>query len=309
MASRPPAAVPGKAFDYPIAVKSKKGGVKYKLDAGPDGMAISPTGRVTWDVPADFAVEVSVIVTVSDATGQEVFHTFKLTPGGVQVVATPAAAPPPDQPRRAPRRFEAAKPDRPARPAADGIVRPPAAVVPIKPTEAADGAVVPLPASADAVCVGGGGRFVILRLPATRQLAVFDATAGKVAKYLPLAEDGALFAAGMTKLFVLNPTANVIQRWSLLTFEKETTVASPVGGTPKRLLMGHASDGPLYVAGARGDDPSTTPSSTPRRSRRSSSRPRAAAGRGWPEQLVRARGARLGRRAGVRLAAGSGTPS
>jgi len=130
-------------------------------------------------------------------------------------------------------------------------VRPAAHVLPITPTAAADGAVVKLPSSADRVCLGGGGRFVVLRLPRDRQLAVFDVSAGKVAKYLPLAEDGAVFAAGMDKLFVLNPAANVIQRWDLTSFAKEVTAPNPLGGAPKLVLMGHATDGPLYVAGNR----------------------------------------------------------
>src|SRR5439155_6316637 len=145
-------------------------------------------------------------VTVSDAGGQEVFHTFALAPsaGGV-----PAAAADPKEPAPG----IGLKPAEPARPApaapvAAELVRPAAEVLPIKPTAAADGATVKLPAAADAACVGGGGRFLIFRLPKTRQLAVFDVTAGRGVKYLPLAEDGALFAAGATKLYVLNPSAN-----------------------------------------------------------------------------------------------------
>jgi hypothetical protein len=38
---------------------------------------------VTWDIPADFTErEVKVVLTVSDASGQEVFHTFGLSPAG-----------------------------------------------------------------------------------------------------------------------------------------------------------------------------------------------------------------------------------
>ena len=228
--SRPPVAAPGKEFDYQLQVKSKRGEVSYKLDAGPEGMLISPRGRITWDAPAAFET-VSVMVTVTDAGGQEAFHTFRLAgPGGKAVAAkpkTPAPGPQPPAPT-------------PPQPGVATTSTPP------KPS---DGRVVRLPAATDDVCVAGGGRYLIFRLPKTRQLAVFDTGAGKVVKYLPLAEDNALFAAGMTKLFVLNPAANVLQRWSLATFEKETTVPNPAGGSPKQILMGHASDGPLYVGG------------------------------------------------------------
>ena len=85
--SRPPlSAGRGKTFNYQIAVKSKKGGVKYKLEAGPDGMKVASDGKVTWPVPKDLADgEQNVIVTISDKTGQEIFHTFKVAVGQQQV--------------------------------------------------------------------------------------------------------------------------------------------------------------------------------------------------------------------------------
>jgi len=76
--SRPPAAARGVAFRYTPTIRSKKGGVKLTLDSGPDGMKLTD-GTLTWNVPKDFTDEsVSVIVTVTDKTGQEVFHAFTL---------------------------------------------------------------------------------------------------------------------------------------------------------------------------------------------------------------------------------------
>jgi hypothetical protein len=76
--SRPPtAAAKGSAYTYKLEVKSKKGGVKYRLDSGPPGMEVSADGLVKWKVPAGFAdAETEVIVNVSDASGQEWFQTF-----------------------------------------------------------------------------------------------------------------------------------------------------------------------------------------------------------------------------------------
>jgi hypothetical protein len=63
-----------------MAVKSKKGGIKCKLEAGPDGMQVTLDGKITWAVPANFAEPTpDVIITVSDLSGQEVFHTYRLT--------------------------------------------------------------------------------------------------------------------------------------------------------------------------------------------------------------------------------------
>jgi hypothetical protein len=74
--------VPGQTLTYTPAVKSKRGGVKVKLESGPAGMTVSPKNELTWKVPDDFAeAEATVTLTISDATGQEVLHTFRLTKG------------------------------------------------------------------------------------------------------------------------------------------------------------------------------------------------------------------------------------
>ncbi|AWM38508.1 hypothetical protein C1280_16985 [Gemmata obscuriglobus] len=250
--SRAPGAVPGRVFRYAPEVRSKKGGVKVKVDAGPGGMAVDASGVVTWPVPSDFSGSESVILTVTDRSGQEIFHTFTLAPAAATpgpAAATPAPAPViggPAQVTLAPNLSPLPAPPAGARP---GLVRPAAKPAPITPTKAADKAELKLPGTADATCFGGGGRFVLLRIPKEKKVAVLDVCEGKIVKYVPIPEDGALIAAGNEHLFVLAPTANVIQRWSLTTFEKEATVANPLSGTPRQLLMGHATDGPLFVVG------------------------------------------------------------
>jgi hypothetical protein len=70
----------GSLFLYQISVKSKQGGVTYRLDSGPPGMELSPSGLVRWPVPRDYADKLaSAIVVVRDASNQERFHTFSLT--------------------------------------------------------------------------------------------------------------------------------------------------------------------------------------------------------------------------------------
>src|SRR5262249_26818363 len=69
----------GTTYLYQLAVKSKKGGVKLKLESGPAGMKLSPEGQLTWAVPNNLPEkQVDVLLTVSDASGQECFHNFKL---------------------------------------------------------------------------------------------------------------------------------------------------------------------------------------------------------------------------------------
>src|SRR5262249_1625461 len=107
-------------------------------------------------------------------------------------------------------------------------------------------------APAGDVCVGGGGRFLLLHLPRERKLAVFDANEAKVVKYLPVPEDKPLLAAGRDQLVVGLPESNVLQRWSLATFEREAAVPAPQPGALKALAMGSATAGPLLVVGADG---------------------------------------------------------
>ncbi len=59
-------------------MKSKKGGVTYKLDSGPKGMVIDAAGRLTWTPPADADAENDVIVSVKDAGGRETIQSFRV---------------------------------------------------------------------------------------------------------------------------------------------------------------------------------------------------------------------------------------
>jgi hypothetical protein len=120
--SQPPLfAEPGKRFEYDVAVKSKKGGVKVSLASGPEGMHVTPEGKVQWAVPAKQTGDADAILLISDASGQEVFQNFRLTikkltpvertaalprPGGGTSVRDVAHGPPPmppagDGPRKA----------------------------------------------------------------------------------------------------------------------------------------------------------------------------------------------------------------
>jgi hypothetical protein len=69
----------GETYVYPLEVKSRKGGLKYKLDSGPTGMTVSDSGKVLWQVPrGDVEPEITVIVSIRDLGGQECFHSFTI---------------------------------------------------------------------------------------------------------------------------------------------------------------------------------------------------------------------------------------
>jgi mono/diheme cytochrome c family protein len=86
--SKPPSRVAvGATFRYPMEVLSKSAGLRYKLEAGPEGMTVSAAGVLHWQAPdRPPARPIRVIITVSGGSGKEVQHAFELT------IEEPAAA-------------------------------------------------------------------------------------------------------------------------------------------------------------------------------------------------------------------------
>jgi S1-C subfamily serine protease len=70
----------GQTYTYRPSALSKRGGVKISLDGGPEGMTLSADGVVEWPVPRNYKPDsASVILSVKDASGQEIYHTFTLS--------------------------------------------------------------------------------------------------------------------------------------------------------------------------------------------------------------------------------------
>ena len=111
---------------------------------------------------------------------------------------------------------------------------------------------IALPAAAGEAKVGGGGRFIVIQIPEHRKLALFDVNEAKITKYLSLSEENAKFAAGLDRVLVANPTAGALQRFSLITFEKELTGRLPGTGNVNSVLMGSATKGPVFIGGSAG---------------------------------------------------------
>jgi S1-C subfamily serine protease len=80
VASTPPrAAAKGQDYLYEPEIKSKRGGVKLALDSGPEGMTLDKSGNLHWHVPDNIKNDsVGVILSVKDASGQEIYHTFNI---------------------------------------------------------------------------------------------------------------------------------------------------------------------------------------------------------------------------------------
>ena len=72
-------ATAGRKLEHQISARSRKGGITYSLAKGPDGLSVADDGKLTWLVPkAAKDKELSVVVTVGDASGQEKFVTLKI---------------------------------------------------------------------------------------------------------------------------------------------------------------------------------------------------------------------------------------
>jgi hypothetical protein len=109
---------------------------------------------------------------------------------------------------------------------------------------------VELAAAADEVCVGGGGRYLILHLKKLRQLAIFDVSQAKVVKYLAMPSSDIVFTAGSKKLYVGVKDLKRIQRWDLARLELELTVPAPEGGIVG-MAIGASSLGPIVMCGEK----------------------------------------------------------
>ncbi|MBL9081458.1 MAG: hypothetical protein JNK76_06615 [Planctomycetales bacterium] len=248
--SVPPAVVhPSASVQYQLDVRSKRGSVKYRLEAGPPGAAVSPTGLVSWSPKGPDPEEKVLIVAVGDASGQEIFHTFKLK---VDAAAPNAPAVGISGPKLPP---AGAAPPAAAQPVAAAPVAVPPATMPVAepepsvasaPGERAKHA-LKLPAAVDDVVVGGGGRYLVAQLKTLRQAAIIDVREKKVVKYLPVDDDKFFIAAGNTKLIIASASKQILSRYDLATGNRElTTVFSgkPIAG----LALGSSSEGPLFVA-------------------------------------------------------------
>ncbi|MCA9068588.1 MAG: hypothetical protein KDA84_06680, partial [Planctomycetaceae bacterium] len=71
--------VAGKEYRYQIDARSKRGGLRYELTLGPDGMIITKNGEVRWKTEdADLGTKADVIVQIRDAANQERLHAFQV---------------------------------------------------------------------------------------------------------------------------------------------------------------------------------------------------------------------------------------
>jgi hypothetical protein len=122
-----------------------------------------------------------------------------------------------------------------------------APIAPDAPQTADEKTFINLPGPIGDVIAGGGGRFLIFQLKALQKLAVFDAEQGKIARYINTPAENVLVAAGKDKVVVALNDQNLIQRWNLLTGEREATAPLPDDQPVDDMVMGNNSQGPILL--------------------------------------------------------------
>ena len=105
-----------------------------------------------------------------------------------------------------------------------------------------------LPAAYDDVCLAGSGRFLIFHFPSLDQLGFFDICMGRITKYVRLEDDDVRIAGGAENFYVAIRSTNIIQRWSLRTFERETAMNLPLTNPVDAIATGASATGPVYAS-------------------------------------------------------------
>ncbi|WP_147870350.1 putative Ig domain-containing protein [Stieleria maiorica] len=220
--SRPPDFVRvGEAVDYQITAKSKSGGIDFSLEDAPDGMELSEQGRLTWTPGVDSPSPATVITSVSDGSGQQVFHMFEIAVAGVNNDrAKHLKLPKPSN----------ALPVLPSVRMADG--------------RGADHVAFPGPIGR--IVAGGSGRFLFCHLESVGRVAVVDLFQRKIVHYLP-APGNARVVAGATRALVFDSAVGVVMRYRLDTFECDAVGELPYEGNLDYAAMGAGSEGPVML--------------------------------------------------------------
>jgi S1-C subfamily serine protease len=70
---------PRQKLVHQVVARSSGGTVRYELTSGPAGLSVTPDGTLSWNVPLDGGGKsFEVILTVSDSSGRQLFHTIHL---------------------------------------------------------------------------------------------------------------------------------------------------------------------------------------------------------------------------------------
>src|SRR5262249_28188761 len=120
--------------------------------------------------------------------------------------------------------------------------------LPIQPVKFdGDRKTIPLPGKVADIRAGGNGRYLFLHCPDNKVLLVYDSSDATLVRELPTAGKDAAFAAGAGKLIVADNTNRTLQRYDLMTLEKDKESPFPIDGRIDEISLGAGSHGPALV--------------------------------------------------------------
>ncbi|MBN9118827.1 MAG: hypothetical protein J0I06_06655 [Planctomycetes bacterium] len=111
-----------------------------------------------------------------------------------------------------------------------------------------------LPGKADAVAVGGGGRYLVFHIARPGRLVLFDANTGGFGPDTASTEDGdVMMAAGANKLVTTVPGSRKLRVYSLPDFQRQNEFDVPLFHGARGIAMGSRTNGPLLVVDPFGE--------------------------------------------------------
>lgn len=112
---------------------------------------------------------------------------------------------------------------------------------------AAEDTVIQLDSPIEEVAVAASGQYILLKLRGQQDLAVYDTTQKAICRKLRLPSTEFIFAAGGKTVLVFLKEDNLLQSWSLDTFQKTKTREFADPGPIMRLVMGHTNDDLAFI--------------------------------------------------------------
>ena len=119
--------------------------------------------------------------------------------------------------------------------------------------DASGASVITLPGKADAIAVGGAGRYVAMHIADKGLLAVVDVCEGKVVAQKEADTGNVKLAAGLNKLVMLAPAAGLFRVYNLPNLEKISDAKIASSHWVQMIGMGNRTDGPLMAVNPFGE--------------------------------------------------------
>lgn len=224
--SNPPIkAAVGEDYVYQINAHSQDGEIQYSIDAGPEGMTVSPSGLVKWSPTAQARKATDVVIQL--ASGRKTYqHAISIDVRGGLTAAKPTGT-----------ILTSKTKTPPVTPAKIGATR----------------LSTNFPAPFSKVIAAGAGRYLCLQIPDGEKIAIFDVSLLKVVGYIPVFGTDFAFCAGKEKLFVFDNASQTVSRWNLADRKLETTSKIESDQKVVAAELGAGRLGPVHVLREKSD--------------------------------------------------------